>query len=228
MGGNLTAAGGFAGDGGSAGGGGGAGGSGGVSGAGGFAGGLGVGTLVTFGERSGTTYSNVAMDTFISSQAPTGSYWKYGYLSVQSAPDTVTLIRFDVSALAPTVTVTGGELSVEVWQNPVTAGSINVHQVLEPWIDSQTLWAERLTGVAWTTVGCGVGSHSATILGSFAPVAKAEYKITLPATVIQGWVRDASTNFGLALVGDGASYVDFKASNVGVGKQPVLAVTYTP
>jgi hypothetical protein len=190
--------------------------------------GLGAGTLVTFGERAGTTYSGVAMDTFISSQAPTGSYWKYGYLAVQSAPDTVTLVHFDVSALAPTVTITGAELSMEVWQNPMTAGSVNVHQVLESWIDYQTLWAERLTGVPWTAAGCDVGSRSATILGTFAPYAKTEYKVALPATVIQGWVSNASTNFGLALVGAGASYVDFKASGVGVGKDPVLAVTYTP
>jgi len=147
---------------------------------------------------------------------------------VQSAPDSSTLLRFDVSALASTVTVTGGELWMEVWQNPATAGSVNVHQVLEPWIDSQALWTERLTGVPWTTVGCGVGSCSAIPLGSFAPTAKVEYKVPLPAMVIQGWVRDAATNFGLALVGNGASYVDFKASGVGVGKQPVLAVTYTP
>ena len=89
----------------------------------------------------------------------------------------------------------------------MTVGGITVHQVLEPWIDSQTLWTERLTGIPWTAAGCGVGSRNATVLATFSATAAMEYKVAIPASVVQGWVSNASTNFGFALAGTPARTV---------------------
>jgi hypothetical protein len=171
------------------------------------------------------------MDTFISEGSPTSSYYKFGYMEVGFAPmANVALIRFDVSALSPTVKVQSAALSVVIWQShTMTVGSIGIHQILEAWIDSQTDWGSRQTGVPWTTIGCGDGSSSPTVLATFTPSMVMEYKVPLPASVIQSWVNNPATNFGVALAATpGSNWADFRQSGVGTNTDPVLAVTYTP
>ena len=132
--------------------------------------------------------------------------------------------------LTANVTVTGAELAVTIGQNGVmTTGGVTVHQVLEPWIDNQAIWGERLTGVPWTAAGCGVGSRSATVLATFSAYMAREYKFSIPASVVQGWVSNASTNFGFALVGTpGSDLAYFRQSGGNTNADPVLSVTYRP
>jgi hypothetical protein len=192
--------------------------------------GTGGGILATFGERSGTTHSGVTMDTFIS-EGSASSFYKYGYMEVGFSPGAnVILIRFEVSALAPTVKVQSAELSLVIWQShAMTMGSIGIHQILEAWIDSQSDWTFRETGVPWTAVGCRDGSSSPTVLTTFTPSMAMEYKVALPASVVQGWVSNPSTNFGVALAATpGSNWADFRQSGVGTNTDPVLAVTYSP
>jgi hypothetical protein len=183
--------------------------------------GVGTGTVVTFGYNN-STYNGVVADAFIVSWDPTGPYENYAYLQV--SPEAVSLVRFEVSALAPGTNITGASVLFGVRTNPATTGSVTLHELLEQRTDWETTWNERAIGVAWTTPGCGVGSRSATVLGRFMPYAQQTYSIPLPASLVQGWVD--GPNYGLALVGDGIDYVDFKSAGVGSGVRPQLTVSY--
>jgi hypothetical protein len=188
--------------------------------------GLGAGTLVTFGYDS-SDFNGVLSDTFITSNAPADIYENRGSNAVNSIPDTtVTLLRFDLSGLPAGTTITGAQLTIAVFRNPSTIGSVTIHQQLEPRTEWETNWNERAAGVPWTTPGCGVGSRSALVLARFEPYALQTYLIPLPSNVIQGWVDDPSSNFGFVLAGDGSDYVDFKPAGVGSGVRPQLSLTH--
>jgi hypothetical protein len=187
---------------------------------------LGSGTLVTFGYN-GSDFNGVVSDAFITSNVPAAIYENYGSNQVNSIPDTtVTLLRFDVSGLPAGTIITGAQLTIAVFKNPSTMGSVTIHQLLEPRTEWETNWNERAAGVPWTTTGCGVGSRSALVLARFEPYAVQTYVIPLPSNVIQGWVDDPISNFGFVLAGDGTDYVDFKPAGVGSGVRPQLSLTH--
>jgi hypothetical protein len=188
--------------------------------------GLGAGTLVTFGY-DGSDFNGVVSDTFMTSNVPTAIYENFGTIQVNSIPDTtVSLLRFDLSGLPAGTAITGAQLTLAVFKNPSTTGSVTIHQQLEPRTEWETTWNERAAGVPWTAPGCGVGSRSALVLARFEPYALQTYLIPLPSNVIQGWVDDPSRNFGFVLAGDGTDYVDFKPAGVGSGVRPQLSVTH--
>lgn len=189
--------------------------------------GLGSGTVVTFGHNS-SDYNGVVDDTHIDARFPDTEYENYGYLWVGGTPQStiVCLIHFDLSALAPGLTITGVQLKLDVSMNPSTMGSVTVHELLEARTEWETTWNERTLGVAWTTPGCGIGSRSADVLGRFQPYMNQVYDIPLPASVVQRWVDDPSTNHGFALVGDDSDFADFRPSGVGSGVKPQLTITY--
>ncbi len=188
--------------------------------------GLGAGTTVTFGN-SDSDYNGVASDTYLDEGTPTGSFENYGFLLVRSTPSAiVSLIRFDISQLPAGATITGAQLALDTFHTPSTMGSVTVHEQLEPRTDWETTWNERALGVPWTAPGCGIGSRSADVLARFEPYEKLVYELPLPASVVQRWADDPSTNHGLVLVGDGSDVVDFRPSGVGSGLNPQLSISY--
>jgi hypothetical protein len=188
--------------------------------------GLGAGTMVTFGY-DGSDFNGVVSDTYITSNVPAGIYENFGTIQVNSVPDTtISLLRFDLSGLPAGTAITGAQLTLAVFKNPSTMGSVTIHQQLEPRTEWETTWNERAAGVPWTAPGCGVGSRSALVLARFEPYARQTYLLPLPSNVIQGWVDDPSRNFGFVLAGDGTDYVDFKPAGVGSGVRPQLSVTH--
>lgn len=188
--------------------------------------GLGSGAVLTFGYDN-SDHDGVVVDTFIEETSPMMSFEYYGFLVVQGVPTrVVSLMRFDLSAMPPGVTVTGGNLTLDVWMDPITTGRVTLHELLEPRTVGQTTWLERATGVPWTAAGCGVGSRSADILGHFTPLTTAVYDIPLAASVLRRWVEDPSTNHGLALVGEGSDYLNLRPAGVGSGVKPQLSISY--
>jgi len=71
----------------------------------------------------------------------------------------VGLLRFDVSGLGSSVTVTGAELRLTTRNTePMLSGSITVHRVLESCVYMEATWNNRWTAPAaqpWTVLGCG-------------------------------------------------------------------------
>lgn len=189
--------------------------------------GLGGGTLVTFGY-SDSDYNEVVMDTWIADWAPDDTNENHGFNVVEhSATGTaVTLVRFDLSAMPPGVTVTGAQLRLDIFKEPSATGNITLHEQLEPRTEWETTWSERALGVPWTAPGCGVGSRSADVVGQFVPSQDQVYDVPVTPSVVQRWVDDPSSNHGFVLVGHDLSFVDLRPAGVGTGVKPQLSITY--
>ncbi len=190
--------------------------------------GLGGGTPVGFGDRTDADYQ-ACTDTWIIEYAPTQNRGTNGsiMLTGEAGKRQVGLVYFDISALVAGTTVTGAELQLRTNADEYTDGEINVYQMLESWVDLEATWNERTTGVAWTTLGAGVGSRSDVALATFAAAVDFTiYHVPLPATLIQGWVDDPASNFGLALVHTGIDIGQFYAGSSGTeSNRPLLVVT---
>jgi hypothetical protein len=144
----------------------------------------------------------------------------------------VSLLRFDLSALPSSVTVTSAELYLNAKADVLMSGSVSIHPVLETWTLAQTTWIDRQTGLPWAVAGCGIGSRDTATIATFSPLqANTEYVIPLDVSAVQGWVRAPAANLGMVLVAsEGADMVSFQSYMSGNPQalRPMLAVTYAP
>jgi hypothetical protein len=140
--------------------------------------------------------------------------------AVSSGSHIVGLVRFDLATI-PTGTGLGSApvLRLCTTDDPLNAGSATVYRVLEDWTEGigvrnadmtgdpgEANWTLRQTGMTWTTVGVGSpGSRDPTPAtvgaATFAPtMPDTPYSVNLEMAVVQGWIDDPATNFGLAIV----------------------------
>jgi hypothetical protein len=149
--------------------------------------------------------------------------------------DETGLVWFDLSGVPASAIVQAATLSVTTKDRIATTGTIGIHRVREEWnegtvVDSPgaTNWYERMPGQTWTAEGVGVGSRDAEVLATFSPgTFETTYTIALPAEVVQEWVADPSTNFGLALVAiDTDDHVHLHSRESG-GRWPTLTIDVT-
>lgn len=197
--------------------------------------GLGPGTVVTFGDRSGTDYPGTITETFIQmdSPDPIGSNtatWTVagsrGGLSYSHG-----LMRIDVSVLPPATDVTGAVLHVVRSNQPGALGDLAWHVLLEQWAKYEAGWFERMSGVPWSGEGATGASRDEPDFYVFSPgTAGEDYSIPLSAGLVQGWVDNPSTNYGVACYGlDDADGFNFYSSTVPTQNlRPMLEVSYNP
>ncbi len=186
------------------------------------------GDTVAFGARSDADYPG-ASDTFISEDKPDQNRASTGVLQLSGEAEKrqVGLLKFDLSALAPGTTIKGAVLGLLSPPDTLVDGVVNVHEMLESWVDVEATWNERMSGTPWTVPGAGVGSRSGLTLTTFSlSKPSAVYEIPLPAALVQLWVDDPSANFGLALVATGTDVGALFASSAGIeANRPLLVVS---
>ena len=84
----------------------------------------------TFGERPDAEYTNVHIDTTLASDEPTGpARGGTDFLEIDADPESVTLMRFELSAVPTTATVVSARLEVTVF-DPLENGIFEGHAVL--------------------------------------------------------------------------------------------------
>lgn len=105
------------------------------------------------------------------------------------------LMTFDLGTVPDNVTIDSVSLvlrqQTEDTSSSVTTLTINLHLVTESFVNSQTSWANRETGVAWTTAG---GTFDSTVLSSVSLT-------TRPSQVSQTLPIDATWGSTASLVG---------------------------
>jgi hypothetical protein len=143
-------------------------------------------------------YADVA-DTFLASDLPTTVFTTQTSALADGDVLRVALFRFDLSAIAPTATVSAAEL--HIWTDFDPGGTCTFHQVLESWDDATATWNQRAAGTGWTNAGAEPpGSSAAVAIGTVDPaVAGTEYIVAITPAVVAGWVATPATNFGLAI-----------------------------
>ncbi|MGE5183803.1 MAG: DNRLRE domain-containing protein [Acidobacteriota bacterium] len=166
-------------------------------------------TLVSFGERTGSTHMSVTIDTGLSATQQTFNYGAED--SVTSSPTSTGLVRFDLSALPTGTTVDGATLHLAV-DTALASGTAQLYAVLESWTEGTAMGAAgvanyttRTAGTPWTTAGAAPpGSRATTLLASFTPAAVNTDTVIPLSTAgiaqVQAWIDGPSTNFGFAVV----------------------------
>lgn len=150
----------------------------------------------------------VVADTTLDSAVKTANFGAATELRVDAAA--VSLVRFDLAPVGSGTVVTA---ELHVWTTAtggLDRGQVAVFAVLEAWDegtdtgqDGVASWNQRRAGTDWTDPGAGApDSRAATLLGQAQAVADAsEAVIALSPAVVNGWMAEPTTNFGLALVG---------------------------
>lgn len=150
----------------------------------------------TFGERPDAEFTNVNLDTSLASDEPTGpARGGTDFLEIDAGPETVTLMRFELSALPTTATVVSATLEVTVF-DPLENGEFEGHAVLQSWAELTATWNDRDVGMPWAGPGASNASRDNAVLGTFAPRTTGTFTVTLAPAIVQGWIDAPATNFG--------------------------------
>ena len=140
------------------------------------------------------------------------------------------LVRWDVSEIPANATVDAASIELDVFDP--SAGSYNLHAVLQDWFEAEATWSSRASGVPWGAPGAsGAADRGSLALGTLNPAASGIATIQLNSDglgVVEGWVQDGAQNFGLIIVSNGTvDGVDAHSREALPLQRPALHVTYT-
>ncbi len=140
-------------------------------------------------------------DTKIRGDMPTSAMGSSNRLELDGNPDMSTLIRWDLSGLAPDSLVTSASLSVHV-SNTSTA-TFEIYAALRPWTESGATFNTYATGLVWQTPGAaGSADRGTTVLGVLTAPVAGPTTVTLNAAgiaLVQSWIAHPETNYGLII-----------------------------
>jgi hypothetical protein len=144
-----------------------------------------------------------------------------------AVPGNKSLLWFDLNGIPTTATVTSAKLMLKspAVLNASPADAVDVYQVLS----SSSWWTAPTGTLTWNAFG----GTLAGVTTSISLISGVPRVISLPATLVQGWVTSPSSNDGLALALDPGSNQAageaFRSSDwPKCTDQPALQVCYTP
>ena len=179
-------------------------------------------------------------DTWLDSSSPTQNHGGGAVLRVDGDPARHALLRFDLLLVPAGKTVVAAELRV------YTAGSeggfgnegvIELYPATEAWdegsVDGQdgaASWNERKPATAWSGPGASGASRGATRSAAIpARADSTQYTVSIPVEVVQGWVDDPGSNFGVVMTCPVNEDVTFFTRGAGSSSQrPRLTVSFVP
>jgi hypothetical protein len=165
-----------------------------------------------------------------------GGYNQSSYLYVGADGAVKSLLRFELSSIPTTASVSEASLAV-YWRANSNGNSLTLaaHRVLQAWVDSQATRLQRQSGVNWQAAGMGSGSdYLASADGAALLAGAAGVWISVDVTdMVRAWVQEPASNHGLVLLqaAAGGYVVATFCSELGwnpctVGQAPRLTVTY--
>lgn len=143
--------------------------------------------------------SGLMDDTYLEANNPDQNNGGHNVVSVDADPLQIGLTRYDLSSIPPAAQVVSAELVIYV-NNPIEDGDLDLYRLLEDWNEYEATYNERTAGVPWSGPGAGDGTYDPTLVLSFAPRTVGTYTVGLPATLVQSWVTQPETNYGLVWV----------------------------
>jgi hypothetical protein len=136
----------------------------------------------------------------------TTNFGDRGYVKLHGASNSSHgLLRWDLSSIAPSKTVTGACLQLTVLDD--TYRTFPAFELLKPWGEFNSTWQQAADGSAWEIAGAeGPTDHAATAIGQITPGIAAGSKIyvQLTTTAVQNWVSNPSQNLGIIFINDDA------------------------
>jgi uncharacterized protein (DUF2345 family) len=120
------------------------------------------------------------------------------------------LIRFDLSAIPSSATITSATLTLSVLLDP--GAPVRIHRATVPWSEATVTWASFEEAFAPTV--------EATLPGTSTPSASL-------TALVQAWVSGSFANDGILLERDLTGFTVFASSEYTQSQRPELAVCYT-
>ncbi len=148
-----------------------------------------------------------------------------------------TLIKFDLSAIPSTATITAVTIAFRQGEGYGT-DTLTVRRLLRNWVDTQATWNIYSTGNNWATAGAGADTdRSSTESTSLSVDGTVEVK-TFPSTSqlvadVQGFVNGTLNNYGWIIYdtsnNDDYHYHFLNSAEKGtISQRPKITITYTP
>ncbi len=146
-------------------------------------------------------------DSYMSAGAPTTNYgtntklFACGYADQGAGNRIRPILKFDVSSIPTSTTISSATLFVYSYDTAQVRGSFNfygLYPVTRSWTESQVTWNIAATGINWTTPG---GDYTATTADATAykqASAGVWYAFDVTGRV-QGWVTTPAGNYGWVL-----------------------------
>jgi DNA-binding phage protein len=111
--------------------------------------------------------------------------------------DLYAALRWDLSSLPAGATVNSATVTLNV-TNPTTQ-VYGAYDLKRAWDEGQLTWNQAATGAPWATAGAKGTTDRGSKIADVAPTTIAPYTFTVPASVVQGWLRTPSSNNGIVL-----------------------------
>jgi hypothetical protein len=128
------------------------------------------------------------------------------------------LIKFNLSMVPAGATVLKATLGVySADEASEDGGTVVVYRVREDWDEGEATWFERKSGQAWAKEGAQPPSRETTPLAELRPQQIfAPYEAELPLQVVQDWLAQPQSNFGIAIVrGTSVQHVHLRSRESG-------------
>lgn len=140
---------------------------------------------------SGTTYTSNLNPLGVGAKVTDGS------------DDYRTIIKFNLESLPSTkIIVDKAELTLHTTSLSMGGGADNmeIHKVIAPWTIYFARWGSASSGVPWTNDGGDFSAATMTANAAFYDIAAdSEYTIGLAPEVVQDWMENPATNYGMFL-----------------------------
>ena len=153
-------------------------------------------------------------------------------MEIRSTGQLAGLLRFDLTSIPSSATVTAAVLSVyapaRYGPRPLTVG---VYEVYRPWVAAQATWNQAASGDSWGIPGCNnttsdraaIPESSVTMFGVWQWY---DFNVT---NMVQKWVSTPSANHGLAFQsrGNAAGIKLVTSEHSGIWMHPKLTIYYS-
>jgi|GEM_PF-714396 len=142
-----------------------------------------------------------ATDVRLQSDEATVNFGEDVSLLVDGSPDYATLMRWDLSAVAPGVEVTSAFLNVYVTNTSIDEYSL--YPVRASWDENVASWNQAMTGVPWAQAGAAdVQDRLGEAIGTLAAPDSGWVRVELNdvgRAWVANWINNPATNHGLVI-----------------------------
>ena len=138
------------------------------------------------------------------------------------------LIKFDVSSVDPTKTVTSGIVELYVEISSGANFTMKAYRVTSHWNETAANWTSNESTNSWTTIG---GDYSTTESGSITLGNATGWHNISITSLVQNWANTSFTNYGLILITTDAENGDIRefstSDSATPAQRPRIYIDYT-